>query len=829
MSASPPPTTPPARATIPVVSVRPFAVTKLRPPSARADVVARARLDAALTAALLQSRLVLLVAPAGFGKTVALGSCLEAMRRAGTAHCVWISADEDDDLPRISACTVAALEPFKVPWKAWVSPNATAAVLTGADAERRRSTANDFVNALTATEVPRGLIVIDDAHRLGDLAIFEFLDHMIERLPAHWGVVLSSRAEPPMAIGRWRGRGDLAEFRQAELRFELGEVRALLGETPDESPAMQPEALLQRTQGWAAGLRLALQARRSGGALSEQHVFDFVASEVLAEMPPAKRLFLIRCSVLSELSVARCATVSGDADAARWLDEIERQGLFVTVRGEGSDAVLVLHDLFRACLELQLQRELPHELPQLLQRAALNEPDTPRRVGFLVRAGAWDAARADLFEAAPALITAGVVAPVHRLIERFPAAQRDAPEFQMIRGLSAWAQWDFDTMRVAMRRAVEGFAQAGHEPHRQWALAHEAIGLLASRQPQDAAPLLAELTSAGPLDGEVLITTLHARTWQALELGPLDEVCVLMARELQEIDQAEVIGWQVAMGQAFVHALRGDASAALAATQHPLPRPRPGLVSSRRHTFESLALTIRIRVASAFGLDADVREAHQRLAQMPLPPGDRPFARHRAALVGHAMLAQGDADAAQRHWREALLAHEGDLRMLGLDMELRLRLAHAAVRAGLTEPAAHWLRPALARAAGEQAAAPLLLLGRGVLGDLAQHGWQGQLSQGERQQLQALHSACAPAAVALHNAQAATATAPTGPGEPPLTERETEILQRLVAGDSNKVIAKAFDLSPHTVKRHVENILAKLRLNSRGQVAAWFHGTQREG
>lgn len=887
-------------------SVRPFALTKIRPPSARPDVVARPRLEAALMTALLHARLTLLVAPAGFGKTVALGACLEAARQAGTAGCVWISADEDDDLPRISACTVAALEPFKVPWKRWVSPAATAAALTGADAERRRAIANDFVNALTATAVPRGLIVIDDAHRLGDVAIFEFLDHMIERLPPHWGVVLSSRIDPPMAIGRWRGRGELAEFRQAELRFELGEVRVLVGNVVDTAPSLQPEALLERTQGWAAGLRMALQARRSGASLSEQHVFDFVASEVLAEMPEAKRLFLVRCSVLPELTAARCTAVSGDADAARWLDEIERQGLFVSVRGEGTDAVLVLHDLFRACLELQLQRELPHELPQLLQRAALHEPDTPRRVGFLVRAGAWDAARADLFEAAPALITAGVVGPVHRLIEQFPAVQRDAPEFHMIRGLSAWAQWDFDTMRVAMRRAVEGFAQAGHEPHRQWALAHEAIGLLASRQPQDAAPLLAELTSAGPLDGEVLITTLHAQTWQALELGPLDAVCALMARELQEIerrplpvlwykasptmgfvglpgsravlaqyvegasaaagealsalrvlamviqgwleawagqadeaqallqtaaddsrwlDQAEVIGWQVAMGQAFVHALRGDASAALAATRHPLPRPRPGLVSSRRHTLESLSLTIRIRVASAFGLAADVREAHQRLAQMPLPPGDRPFTQHRAALAGHAMLAQGDTDAAQQLWREALLAHEGDLRMLGLDTELRLRLAHAAVHDGQTGPAAQWLRPALARATAEQATTPLLLLGRGVLGDLAQHDWQSRLSQGERRQLQSLHSACAPlaATVAPRNGNVAGAAAPAGPGEPGLTERETEILQRLVAGDSNKVIAKVFDLSPHTVKRHVENILAKLQLNSRGQVAAWFH------
>jgi LuxR family maltose regulon positive regulatory protein len=329
----------------------------------------------------------------------------------------------------------------------------------------------------------------------------------------------------------------------------------------------------------------------------------------------------------------------------------------------------------------------------------------------------------------------------------------------------------------------------------------------------------------------VLATVIQG--WLEAWAGQPDTAQVLLqtaADDSRWLDQAEVIGWQVAMGQAFVHALHGDAPAALAAARHPLPRPRPGLASSRRHTLESLALTIQIRIASAFGLEADVRDAHQRLVQVPLPMGDRPFARHRAALAGHAALAQGHAQAARQHWRDALLAHEGDLRMLGLDMELRLRLAHAAVRDGHTEPAAQWLRPALARATAEQAPTPLLLLGAGVLNELAQHDWQDLLGHDERQQLQSLHGVGASPpgeSVARRNGHATTVDA--GPSDLMLTERETEILQRLVAGDSNKVIAKAFTLSPHTVKRHVENILAKLQLNSRGQVAAWFHAAQRKG
>ena len=263
----------------------------------------------------------------------ALTSSAVAALPASTAV-AWIACDADDDLVRFAACLVAALDPYDLPWR--TSPDALAPLLAGGEAQQRAATA-ELVNALAATEVERGLIVIDDAHRIADPAVYAGLDLLVERLPPHWGVVVSTRVDPPLALARWRARGELAEFRHAELRFTQDEVERLLdgaGAAPDAA------ALLRRTGGWAAGLGLVVNGRRGpaagmparpAGSAIDRHMFDYLTSEVLDDMPAPLRRFLLRCSVLAELTASRCAAVSGDAQAARWLEEVEQRGLFVTV------------------------------------------------------------------------------------------------------------------------------------------------------------------------------------------------------------------------------------------------------------------------------------------------------------------------------------------------------------------------------------------------------------------------------------------------------------------------------------------------------------------
>jgi LuxR family maltose regulon positive regulatory protein len=160
------------------------------------------------------------------------------------------------------------------------------------------------LNALAAAEVQRGLIVVDDAHRIADTAVFEFIDLLLERLPNQWGVVVSSRVDPPLALARLRAQDDVAELRQADLRFDQDEVAALVATAGGDTDAAQ---LWTRTGGWAAGVRLALNAAQQGFAAAsnvrmDRHVFDYVAAEVIDDMPGELREFLLRCSVLQELT-----------------------------------------------------------------------------------------------------------------------------------------------------------------------------------------------------------------------------------------------------------------------------------------------------------------------------------------------------------------------------------------------------------------------------------------------------------------------------------------------------------------------------------------------
>jgi LuxR family maltose regulon positive regulatory protein len=194
-----------------------------------------------------------------------------------------------------------------------------------------------------------------------------------------------------------------------------------------------------------------------------------------------------------------------------------------------------------------------------------------------------------------------------------------------------------------------------------------------------------------------------------------------------------------------------------------------------------------------------------------------------AALPAFVALAEGRHADAERGFSAALAEHGRKLDLQGQWTELQLR--SAALRLQLGRPAADAVPPVRAvieRHAGDTDIAPVWLVAA-ELNTLAQARWGGALDAAALATL----SRWAGQANALRAPQAAArvpaGAAPRAAAPGPLSEREFEVLARLAAGDSNKLIARAFDLSPHTVKRHVANILDKLALRSRGQAAAWYH------
>ncbi|MFT3954451.1 MAG: LuxR C-terminal-related transcriptional regulator [Piscinibacter sp.] len=888
-----------------------LATTKIQPPRARTARVARPVLDGALRDALGHKRLVLLVAPAGFGKTSALAGQIAALP-AGTAL-AWVSLDEDDDPARLFAALAAALEPFDLPWR--TAPAALAGQLIDDDGAGLRATVAELVNALAASEAAHGVIVFDDLHRVQSPEVHTLLDALVAGLPPQWTVVISSRIAPRLSLPRWRAADELAEFTQESLRFTFDEARALVeAEQPAgqgaELAARLPE-LMERTQGWPAGLRLcfaALRGRAGSAPLAgstarpaavDRSLFDYLASEVIDEMPISLHDFLVRSSVLPVLTAGSAAAVTGDQRAAQRLDEIERRGLFVTAL-DADERTLVLHDLFRDALEERLRKRFPDELPQLLQRAAAVETDALRRVLLQLRAGDWAAAEAALAAIADELLLEGQGTEVSRLVAQFPAGWRERST-RLLRydAIAACMRWRWSEMAVLMEASVEAARQAGDvdELHLSQALLLAAWN---ANDQVDRAQALADELLAQPLAPEAELLALDGQCTLLHDRGDYVGLRDCFAQVLQRLEAhgsllnwwecSPPTSWAGLPGMAALlerygrEALRriGERELPVRATLHALqaaslvwagriPEAQASAAQAEadaRWLARSSEIAVALNIVRTYidALRGDVAAVARRLddlfmqeAEHASPSRLRFWRAHVARIAVRALDLAGADGAALRHWQTWHPAHEGDgpgplaarvaaaegrwadaaaafaallpdaarLDLLGQGIELQLRGAHAMLRAGLAAGAAAPLAEALQRVIDSGGAGHALMAGPVVLAALAAPGAVTALDASQRQvltalaaQSQSLRGGAVPAVATVVEPAPAAASAETGAAL--LSGREREVLERIAAGDSNKLIARLLDISPHTVKRHVANILDKLALQSRGQAAAWL-------
>jgi LuxR family transcriptional regulator, maltose regulon positive regulatory protein len=345
---------------------------KLWPPATREGLFRRADLESLLRAG-LQSKLCLVDAPAGFGKTTLLAQWRAA---AGHGRVAWVSLEEGDNDPaRFWAYVVEA---FRT-----VEPGVGTAAL-GALGRRTvdlyRAVLPSLLNDLNAIGSPL-LLVLDDYHLISNLTCHQALGFFVDHLPAGVHVVLSTRVDPPLPLATMRATGELAEVRVAELRFTRQEAAVLLngamglGLKPEEV-----ERLTERTEGWAAGLYLAglsLRGRNEQDASAfvaafhgnNRHVADYLGSEVLARQPEATRTFLLRTSVLERLSGPLCDAVLEAEGSAGLLRELERFNLFLVPLDDRRQWYRY-HHLFAQLLYAELADRDAALVPALHRRAA---------------------------------------------------------------------------------------------------------------------------------------------------------------------------------------------------------------------------------------------------------------------------------------------------------------------------------------------------------------------------------------------------------------------------------------------------------------------------
>lgn len=521
---------------LPIIVSVGIAGTKIQRPRLRAGLtMPRPALEQRLLLALGEQRLVLLAAPGGSGKTALLVRALEQLPVGHGA--AWVALDAGDDLHRLLQCLWLALEPFDLPWR--TSPEALAAMAAGADAREQQSAADEIVNTLERCELAHGVIALDDLHHVNDPQALAFIDRVLPRLPDRWTVAVTTRLEPALrCLGRLRTAGLMTELRAADLRFTRDEALGLL--LPAGLEPAAAEALYRRTLGWPAGLRLALGgARGSGpGTAIDRQAFDFLSSEVLAQLDEGLHDFLLQTSVLHELDAARCEALTGDTRAWAHLDALERLDLFVTVVGD-EPRTLKLHDLFRDTLRHRLRLQRPGEHAALLARAAANEGDLVRRQGLLLAAGRLDEAAASLRAGSLRLLFEGGVHTAVRLAEQFPPefTHRSA-DWQDVAGYAKWRLWRNAEAAQHLEVAEALHRERGDAGSARLSALRRAAMLAGIGRPGAARALLATLESPGPDEVEAHIHVHLCQLWIALEEGAGRSVAVRLEALLDALDQA---------------------------------------------------------------------------------------------------------------------------------------------------------------------------------------------------------------------------------------------------------------------------------------------------
>lgn len=316
------------------------------------------------------TRLVLVSAPAGSGKTTLVTNWI----RRADVPVAWVSLDSGDDDPQaFLTCLVEGLQTLGPD----VCARTRCLLAAGAPPDPRMVATSLVADLVRSGQT--GLVVLDDLHALASPAVYQLLTLLLERGPPSVRFVLITRSDPPLPLARMRARGELAEIREADLRFRCDEAGDLLARLCDRR--LQPGAvagLAERTEGWAVGLQLAGIALRKVSDPeafvlqfrgTHTYVADYLADEVLAGISAEQQDFLIRTAPLRRLSGPLCDAVLDREGSRALLDEMFRANLFL-VPLDADGTWFRYHHLFADLLLRRLGERAGDERREVLARAA---------------------------------------------------------------------------------------------------------------------------------------------------------------------------------------------------------------------------------------------------------------------------------------------------------------------------------------------------------------------------------------------------------------------------------------------------------------------------
>ncbi|MET9761364.1 LuxR C-terminal-related transcriptional regulator [Streptomyces sp. NPDC006372] len=442
----------------------PLLRTRFALPERPATFLRRTRLARHLDQA-LDTPLTMVNGSAGAGKTLLAADWAAGLR----TPVAWLTTDTTDQAPGVFwAYLLEALRAAGVPVAGEVGCPAEAGRV-----DRRTLTclAADLENRDHTT-----VVVLDEFDRVTSPEIAEQLEFVLRHAGRGLRLVLVTRTEPLLPLHRYRASGELTEIRDAELAFTSEEAHELLSRHGLHLPASAVRALVERTQGWAAGLSLCALAARQGPdpqayvkqfEADHSTVADFLLAEVLDRQPPGTQDLLLRISVLDRFcpDLVNALTQRGDAESI--LAVLQRQNAFVHYLGH---SWYTLHPLFAEILRAHLRERLPGLEPQLRGRAARWLRRSGALLDALVQGAAADdwefTTRAVVDDLAIGQLFTGLRSEDLSALFARMSSEVSGPAPDLVRAARELAGHDLEHGLTHLRRAEEQLAGDGTDPTR---------------------------------------------------------------------------------------------------------------------------------------------------------------------------------------------------------------------------------------------------------------------------------------------------------------------------------------------------------------------------
>jgi len=451
--------------------------------SRAAGLLHRDRLLAALDRATLRT-VTVISAPPGSGKTSLLRAWSDRASKDRRVAFVTVPRDQQDAQQFWLAVLDAIRQTDPVPdSRRQVAPHTFAGEVMV-----------DTVVSELAKAVGVVVLVIDDLHELSSADALSQLENLLSILPKSARVVLSSRRDPPIRLHQFRLAGEVAELRAGDLRFTASETRELLAASEINLSNSGAAALYERTEGWAAGLRLAVISLSSHPepdrfvdefSGTDRAIGEYLMAEMLERQPIEVQRMLLRTSVADRLNGKLADLLAGRPGCEQMLLALEDANAFV-VSLDAQRVWFRYHQLLADFLRLELRRTLAEEVPDLHRKAAAwfgDHGEVVEAIRHTLAAGDWPDAAKLLADHLFSLTLDGQEGSIAALLRSFPAgAAAEHPELALAHAATQLAQGRLEAASAQLAVAESHVVSAPPARRRRLAIAHASLRLALARR-----------------------------------------------------------------------------------------------------------------------------------------------------------------------------------------------------------------------------------------------------------------------------------------------------------------------------------------------------------